>query len=241
MELEGKTVLITGGARVGQLVAQELLGAGARLAMTYLAKADEAHEEARGYKADLTREEEARQLVENIIKDFGAIDGLVNMVSVFKPDGERVTMVDMKKQFAVNAFSNMLVSRLFAEEAKKRGAKNAPMVSFIDWAVDHPYQNYDMYLAAKAGLRHYLMALQSSFRGVVRVVNIHPGMILPPPDFPEEEKEEIKRNTPTGDIGDPQQVAKLVRTALELDFLADNIHLAGGQQWRHRFENDGGS
>ncbi len=235
MDLRGRAILITGGARVGQAVAEELLAAGARLAMTYLAKADEGHEKARGYKADLTKEEKVRQLVEDMIKDFGAIDGLVSMVSVFKPDGERVTMADMKEQFAVNAFGNMLVSRLFAEEAKKRGAKNAPMVSFIDWAVDHPYQNYDVYLAAKAALRHYLMALQSSFKGVVRVVNIHPGMILPPPDFPAAEKKNIVRNTPTGDIGDPKQAAKLVRTALELDFLADNIYLAGGQQWRHRF------
>jgi hypothetical protein len=41
-------------------------------------------------------------------------------------------------------------------------------------------------------------------------------------------------NTPTHAIGTPEQAAKLVRTALELDYLADNINLAGGQQWRHR-------
>lgn len=235
MELKDKTVLITGGARVGQAVAQELLGAGARLAMTYLADEDEVHEGAKGYRVDLAREEEARALIGDVVSDFGVIDGLVNMVSVFEPDGERVTMADMERRFAVNAFGNMLVSRLFAQEAKKRGARNAPIVSFIDWAVDHPYAGYDVYLAAKAGLRHYLMALQSSFKGVVRVVNIHPGMILPPPDFPAAEKKNIVRNTPTGGIGDPEQAAKLARTALELDFLADNIYLAGGQQWRHRF------
>jgi NAD(P)-dependent dehydrogenase (short-subunit alcohol dehydrogenase family) len=128
----------------------------------------------------------------------------------------------------------MLVSRLFAEDMKRQDKKNMPIVSFIDWAVDHPYRNYDVYLASKAALRHYLMALQSSFAGYVRVVNIQPGMILEPPNFLAAQKESIMKNTPTQGIGTPQQAAQLVHTALELDFLADTINLAGGQQWRHR-------
>ena len=83
-------------------------------------------------------------------------------------------------------------------------------------------------------LRHYLMALQTTFAGTIRVVNILPGMILEPPAFPAAEKREIVKNTPTQSIGDPQQAAKLVRLALELNFLVGNIPLNGGQHWRHR-------
>lgn len=234
MNLKHKTILITGGARVGQSVAEELLAAGAKLAMTYFKDQSEVHEKAKGYQLDVMEEESVGELLPAVEKDFGSVDGLVNMVSIFVPDTAELSYAEFQKQFTINAFGNMLLSRLFAESAKKRGVKNAPIVSFIDWAVDHPYGNFDVYVAAKAALRHYLMSLQTTFAGVIRVVNIHPGMILPPPNFPEKQLESIQQNTPTKTIGTPEQAAKLVRTALELDFLADNIYLSGGQQWRHR-------
>lgn len=234
MELKDKTILITGGARVGQAVAEELAAAGAKLAMTYLKSESEVYGEARGYKFDVTSEESIRGLIADVTQDFGQIDGLINMVSVFKPDSEKLSFAEIQQQFLVNAFGNMLVSRLFAEAARERQATSAPIVSFIDWVVDHPYSKYGVYLAAKAALRHYLMSLQTTFAGSVRVVNIHPGMILEPPDFPANEKQVIVDNTPAKAIGDPSQAAKLVRLALELDYWVDNVHLAGGQQWRHR-------
>ncbi|MEK7557167.1 MAG: SDR family oxidoreductase [Patescibacteria group bacterium] len=234
MELKNKTILITGGARVGQFVAEELLAAGAKLAMTYVRDKSEVHTKAKGYQLDVTSEESVQELLPAVEKDLGQVDGLVNMISIFTPDPKEISYADMQKQFTINAFGNMLLSRLFAENAKQRGVKNAPIVSFIDWAVDHPYGNFDIYMGAKAALRHYLMSLQTTFAGVIRVVNIHPGLILEPPNFPEKQKESIRVNTPVKQIGSPEQAAKLVRTALELDFLVDNIRLAGGQQWRHR-------
>ncbi len=231
MELPNKTILITGGARVGHVVADELLAAGAKLAMTYLKDPTEAHPKARAYQTNLTDE----AAVNKLMQEVGVIDGLVSMASIFRPDlADAFNLAFLQQMFSINAFGNMLVARRFAEAAKARGVKNAPIVAFIDWAVDHPYEGYDAYLASKAAFRHYLMALQSSFHGVVRVANIHPGMVLEPAGFPPAEKVEIIKNTPTGEIGTPQQAAKLVRTALELDFLADNIFIAGGQQWRHR-------
>ena len=218
---------------MGQAVAEELLGAGARLSMTYFASESEVHPQAHGFQADLTKEESIHAFWKQLTAN-SPVDGLVNMVSLFTPDEDTLSFAAIEKTFAVNAFGNMLVSRLFAEAARERGATNLPVISFIDWAVDHPYSTDSVYLAAKAALRHYLMALQTSFAGTIRVVNIHPGMILEPPDFPADEKQTITDNTPTKAIGTPKQAAKLVRTALELDYLVDNIRLAGGQQWRHR-------
>lgn len=229
-DLLNKKILITGGARVGQFVAEELIAAGAQVSMTYHTSPDEVHKNAQGYPVDITDEKS----VHSLMAASTPLDGLVNMVSVFKEDDASLSFDQLEKSFRINAFGNMLISQLFAEHAQSRKLKNAPIVSFIDWAVDHPYQKYTVYLSAKAALRHYLMALQSSFHGIVRVVNIHPGMILEPLDFPPEEKQEIVRNTPTQSIGTPEEAAKLVRVALELDYLVDNIYLAGGQQWRHR-------
>lgn len=237
MQIQDKTILITGGARVGKVVAQQLQAAGAQIAMTYLSSEDEVAVDARGYKFNIADEESVRALLPAVTKDFGSVDGLVNMVSIFSPDTEAIGFAEMQKTFSINAFGNMLLSRLFAEAAQAEGKKLAPIVSFIDWAIDHPYADYDIYMAAKAALRHYLMALQTTFAGTVRVVNIHPGMILEPEGFRPDVKQSIMENTPTQSIGSPEQAATLVKTALQLDFLADNIYLAGGQQWRHRIKN----
>lgn len=234
MDLKDKTILITGGARVGQQVVEELKKDGAKIVMTYWQDETEVHPQAKGYQLDITSEEQIKSVFGKIEKEQGQVDGLVNMASVFWPDEAEVTFANIHKQFLINTYGNMLLSRLFALSAKKRQAEAAPIVSFIDWAVDHPYKNYDVYIASKAALRHYLMALQTSFAGFIRVVNIHPGLILEPEGFPTAEREKIVANTPTKLIGTPQQAAKLVRIAFELDFLADNIRLAGGQQWRHR-------
>lgn len=244
MDLKGKTILITGGRRVGQVVADEVGGAGANVIMTYRKSRGEIAQavdhlaqihriRAAAYALDLTDEQSIRELLRSVMEDFRTIDGLVNMASAFEPDPKEIDVSHVRKAFSVS-IGGILLSRWFAEEAKRRKATNAPIVSFIDWAVDHPYANYDLYLAGKAALRHYLMALQTTFAGIIRVVNIHPGMILEPPDFPAAEKREIVKNTPTRTIGDPQQAAKLVRTALELDFLSDNVFLDGDQHWRHR-------
>lgn len=244
MDLRDKTILVTGGRRVGQVVADELGGAGANIIMTYRKSRDEIAQavdhlvqihriRAGAYPLDLTDEGSVRTLLKDVTKDFGSIEGLVNMASIFEPDPEEITAARALKAFSLS-IGSILLSRWFAEDAKRRRVTNAPIVSFIDWAVDHPYANHDLYLAAKAALRHYLMALQTTFAGTIRVVNIHPGMILEPPDFHSAEKREIIANTPAHAIGDPQQAARLVRTALELDFLADNVFLDGGQHWRHR-------
>lgn len=244
MDLHGKTILITGGRRVGQVVADELGGTGANIVMTYRKSREEIGQavdhlaqmhriRVGAYELDLTDEGSITVLLRTVTKDFGSIDGLVNMASVFEPDPSDIAVSHVLRAFSIS-IGSILLSRGFAEEARRRSAKNAPIVSFIDWAVDHPYANHDLYLAGKAALRHYLMALQTSFAGIVRVVNIHPGMLLEPEGFPAAEKTEIVANTPTHSTGDPQQAARLVRVALENDFLADNIYLDGGQHWRHR-------
>ena len=230
MSLKGARIVITGGERVGQYVAAQLQEAGAEVVMSYRASKDELAPDTTGHQLDVTSEQSVRAFWSAV----GEADGLVNMVSVFTEDDAPATYEHFSDTFMVNAFGNMLVSNLFATAAREAGAANRPIVSFIDWAVDHPYSKYATYLAAKAALRHYLMALQTSFAGVVRVVNIHPGMILEPPDFPTDEKAEIIRHTPAQGIGAPEQAATLVRTALELDYLVDNIRLDGGQHWRHR-------
>src|SRR5581483_10676895 len=107
MELKDKTVLITGGRRVGQVVAQELAGAGMKVVMTYLTDRAEVPAAYGAYPVNLSDEASLMALTGSLAKDIGPVDALINMASIFVPDGEVVTREHIEKIFSVNAFGNM--------------------------------------------------------------------------------------------------------------------------------------
>lgn len=242
MDLKGKTILIVGPGRVGHAVAHDLAAAGANLLITFnrsqgtvVRLVDEVKGKygVRAYEAflDVMSESAIRRMLDLAHVE---IDGVVLMASVYSREPSRTHLPDIIHCFHANAFGHMTIARILAEALKREGKADFPIVTFGDWAIDHPYAGYGLYLAAKSALCTYMRALQVEFAGTIRVVNIHPGMLAPPADLPEKEKQEIIANTPVKQAGDPQQAARLVRTALECDFLATDIYLDGGQHWRHR-------
>src|SRR6185369_6918285 len=88
-DLTGRTALVTGaGVGIGQAAAIALAGAGAAVAVHYHQSADGAEKvraaiEAAGgrailLRADLTREEEATRLVDDVASQLGGLDILFN-------------------------------------------------------------------------------------------------------------------------------------------------------------------
>ena len=100
--LEGKVALVTGAAYgIGFAIAEGLAAAGAKIAFNcrgekhmqealenYKAKGIEAH----GYFADVTKEEDIKELVAAIERDLGGIDILVNNAGIIK----RIPMIEME-------------------------------------------------------------------------------------------------------------------------------------------------
>ncbi|MBS3808261.1 MAG: 3-oxoacyl-[acyl-carrier-protein] reductase [Bacteroidales bacterium] len=93
--LEGKTALVTGASRgIGKSIAMKFAEAGANVAFTDL-KHDESMEatekmigehgtHCKGYASDASNLEQTQQTVEQILKDFGSIDVLVNNAGITK-------------------------------------------------------------------------------------------------------------------------------------------------------------
>lgn len=114
--LNGKTALITGGAKnLGAEIAKELAGLGANLALHYnsaKSKEDATKFESvlkekypgikfRFYQADLTTEAAVNKLFDSVKKDFGKIDIVVNTVGkVLKKPITEITEAEYDDMFA---------------------------------------------------------------------------------------------------------------------------------------------
>src|SRR5271166_2830322 len=107
MDLQGKTILITGAARgLGQKMAELAAGQGANLAL-----ADVDHEKlketvrlcskpgnkVRDYAVDVTQESSVEELFQGVRRDFGGLDGLINNAGITN-DGILVKVADGKVQ-----------------------------------------------------------------------------------------------------------------------------------------------
>ena len=93
MNPKGRVALLTGGARVGQAVAQALASRGCSLALTYRRSRDEAEAAASQARAagveavtvqvDATDEQQVEAAVAETVKSLGGLDILVNLASTY--------------------------------------------------------------------------------------------------------------------------------------------------------------
>ena len=90
-----KVALITGAAQgIGKRVALQLAESGIEVAISYLTREQEALAlveelsgfgvQAKAYQSDITRSEDNAALVQNVLRDFGQIDILINNAGPFK-------------------------------------------------------------------------------------------------------------------------------------------------------------
>jgi len=102
--LEGKTALVTGASKgIGRKIAEKFAEQGANVAFTYLSSVEkgEALEQelqsfgtkVKGYRSDASKFEEAEQLINSLVADFGTVDIVVNNAGITK-DGLLMRMTE---------------------------------------------------------------------------------------------------------------------------------------------------
>jgi NAD(P)-dependent dehydrogenase (short-subunit alcohol dehydrogenase family) len=243
MTLESRAALITGGKRIGAVVATTLAEGGADVALVYRASADEAEATAAGVralgrravtiKADVSDPAECRRAVDEAAAAFGRLDILVNMASIYraKPFDE-LTLEDWEAQMAVDLRATWLCAQ--AAVPHFRAVGGGRIINIADWvaASGRPrYTGYLPYYVAKAGVIALSEGLALELAADEILVNaVAPGPILAPPGTSDEEHEAVVRATPLGRWGGEKEIAKAVRFLVESDFVTgETIRVDGGR------------
>jgi pteridine reductase len=241
--VQGKTVLITGGAkRVGAAICRKLHGAGATLMLHYRESAGEARllqaelnnqrkDSVALIQADLLDLGKLHSIVEQTLQTHGKLDALVNNASSFfqTPVGE-ITAAQWEDLIGTNLRAPLFLSQAAAPALKKtQGA----IVNITDIHADRPLKNYVVYSVAKAGLVGLTRSLARELAPEIRVNAVAPGPILWPDDstFDELSRQRIISHTLLRREGTPEDIAKAVYFLLaEATYVTgDTINVDGGR------------
>ncbi len=246
MELNGKVVLITGGKRIGAVVATTLAKAGADVALVYNRSRAEAEDTATAVRelgrkavsvqADVSSEQDCAQAVDATVAQLGRLDILINMASLYgsKPF-DQLSAADWDRQMSVDLRATFLCSRAAAIVMKRVGGGR--IINFADWVVasGRPrYPGFLPYYVAKAGVKALTEALALELAADQILVNaIAPGPILAPPGMSEKESASVVQNTPLGRWGGETEIAKAVMFLVQSDFVTgETIRVDGGRHVR---------
>jgi NAD(P)-dependent dehydrogenase (short-subunit alcohol dehydrogenase family) len=244
--LTGKTALITGGKRIGAVVAQSLARRGLDVALAYNRSLSEAQTtaaaiEAAGRRAfviqaDLSKGDACQRLVDAAASSLGRLDVLVNMASVYRSvpidaiderQWDDVVNVDLKASY--------LCARAAIPHMRKAGGGR--IINFTDWvaASGRPrYRGYLPYFVAKRGVIGLTEALALELAEDQILVNaIAPGPILAPADTPDDELKAVESATPLGRWGGEEEISTAVIFLLESGFVTgETIRVDGGRHIR---------
>ncbi|MGH7391111.1 MAG: SDR family NAD(P)-dependent oxidoreductase [Candidatus Rokuibacteriota bacterium] len=123
MKLEGRVALVTGAGRgFGRAIALAFAGEGADVAVNYNASEGAAAEVARdigtqgrralAVRADVSRDDDVRAMVDTVLREFGRLDILVNNAGVMTRGAFATTAVaDYQPMLAVNVTGTMQCTR----------------------------------------------------------------------------------------------------------------------------------
>jgi NAD(P)-dependent dehydrogenase (short-subunit alcohol dehydrogenase family) len=224
MDLQGKVVLVTGGARrVGRIVAEGLAARGASVAISYRTSHKEArHVAAMAVQVDQRNTAQVRAAVQKIEKALGPIDVLINNASSFYPVSlEKTTPAIWRDLIDSNLSGPFWFSQAVGPKMKKRG--RGKIINMIDVSVESPWVDHLAYSAAKGGLATLTKGLAKALAPAVQVNGISPGPILFPAGISAAEKTKLLEKTLLKRVGSPDDILRAVLYLIEADFVTGTI------------------
>ena len=220
--LKGKVAVVTGAARgIGRMIALRFAGEGADVAFTDLSK-DENMEslekelkqmgvKGKGYVSDASDFEQAHQVVDQVVEDFGKVDVLVNNAGItrdtllMRMDEEMWDLVIKVNLKSVFNFTKAVQKYML----KARTGSIINMSSVVGVNGNAGQANYS---ASKAGILGFTKSVAKELGSrSVRCNAIAPGFIITDmtDKLPENVKEEWIKSIPLKRGGLPEDVANV--------------------------------
>ena len=236
MQDKQKIAIVTGASRgIGREVAKELAESG----ITVIANYNKSEEEAKKLqqeleeqnfkleivKADVSKREDVKKLVEYTIEKHGKIDILINNagISEYKLFTDE-TDEDWDKLINTNLYSAFAMSQEVIPNMVHNKKGCIINISSI-WGIVGGSLEV-LYSISKAGLDGMTKALAKELGpSNIRVNSIAPGMINTKmySKFTEKEIEEIKEEIPLERLGNPQYIAKCVKWLIDDNYTTGQV------------------
>jgi acetoacetyl-CoA reductase len=225
-DMQGQVALVTGGARgIGRAICERLVGRGVHVAAGYSRNSDAAEELQRKFAdADISIHQgnigdanDCARVIDEVIEQHGQLDILVNNAGITVDKTIRkMTADDWDRVIQVNLNGAFYLSSAALPHMLEHGGGRIINISSVIGEKGNVGQaNYS---SAKAGLLGLTMsmALETAKKGIT-VNAVAPGYIETDmfSDVPEKIQEQIVGTIPTGRLGKPDEVARVV------EFLAD--------------------
>ncbi|OFI07023.1 3-oxoacyl-[acyl-carrier-protein] reductase FabG [Clostridium acetireducens DSM 10703] len=222
MSLSGKVAIITGASRgIGQAIAIEMAKEGANVIINYRKDEEGAKKtekiikenggRGRIYKSNVAYYNEAKDMIEYVIKEFGKIDILVNNAGVSKvglfidmteEDWDSIININLKGAF--NCCHNVVKYMIY----EKKGC----IINISSMWGQVGASCEVIYSASKGGINSFTKALAKELGpSNIRVNAIAPGVIDTDMNkwLSKEEKKDLIEDIPLMKFGQPKDIGKL--------------------------------
>lgn len=217
-------ILVTGSSRsLGKSIILEYAKNGYDVIINYNNSKDEAfklkdyvestyHVKALVIKCDISKESDIDSMIDEIYKEFGYLDILVNNASIaLDQDFELKTKEDFMKTLEINLVGTYLISKKIGLKMLERKTGNIINISSTN-GLDTTYPESIDYDSSKAGIISLTHNFANYFSPYIRVNCVCPGWINTDmnkdldEDFIKEEEEKILLNR----FAEPSEIANLV-------------------------------
>ncbi len=220
-KLKNKTAVVSGASKgIGSEIAKALAREGAKVIVNYFSDQRGADAVVKAItknggiaiaiKADITKEQDVKNLFENSFKEFGKLDILVNNAGIYNFEPiEAVTSKEFYRQFNSNVLGTILCIQ---EGLKKINEKGGSIINISSIASVKPTSMSLVYSASKSAVDSITQTLSKE----LGEKNIRVNSILPGPTQTDgnqiigtDVEKFVVANTPLGRVGKPNDISEL--------------------------------